>query len=171
MLYKYLNRPKKIIDENELYVQRFDNYLLRFERYDYVLGQNMIIGVEKSIDDGRTYTPVTKDAVVVSNESTFNFLNEEIFFVISTKNISRNRDFAGMKVSVDGGETFTNAKFTYDNNRVDIITINAFPTFIDDNKLKLACSVYDIKEDGNGYQDYEINFVSSDNGLTWNLLK
>ena len=42
-------------DENTLYSIRFGNTKLKFERYDYALGQNQIVGVEKSTNRGKTY--------------------------------------------------------------------------------------------------------------------
>lgn len=168
VLYLFLNKEVEKIDENELLVQKFDNYYLRFERYDYVLGQNMLVAVEKSID-GKNYTKVTDELLQVSNESKFKFLDDKIFFVISTKYLSKNRDYKGLKVSVDGGKSFTDAKFNYENNRIENIEITEFPVISSDNTLKLNINLYDLAEDGNGYKNYKLIFKSLDNGLTWNL--
>ena len=168
ILYKCLNKEAEKIDENELFVQKFDDYYLRFERYDYVLGQNMLIAVEKSMD-GKNYTKVTDELLQVSNESKFKFLNDKVFFVISTKYLSKSRDYKGLKVSVDGGKTFVDAKFNYDNNRIENIEITEFPRETSNNTLALTINLYDLAEDGNGYKNYALDFESIDNGLTWNL--
>lgn len=170
VLYLFLNKEVDKKDENELLVQKFDNYYLRFERYDYVLGQNMLVAVEKSID-GKNYTKVTDELLQVSNESKFKFLSDKIFFVISTKYLSKNRDYKGLKVSVDGGKSFTDAKFNYENNRIENIEITEFPVISSDNTLKLNINLYDLAEDGNGYKDYKLIFKSLDNGLTWTMEK
>ena len=78
---------KDPIDENKLYSKQFNKTFLKFERYDYVLGQNMIVGVEKSTDKEKTYTKVTKEPIVVSNEAKFMFLTERLAFIISTNNL------------------------------------------------------------------------------------
>lgn len=168
ILYNFQHRPKEQIDENALYTERFGDTILKFERYDYVLSQNMIVGVEKSIDGGKTFNIITQDGVVVSNKAMFEFMSEELAFIISTENLSRSNGFIGFKVTQDGGKTFTNSKFNYDNPRVDILHIDSFP-YYDEEKLNLDCTVYDLASDGNGYQDYLLTFVSEDNGLTWNL--
>lgn len=170
ILFYFLNHQKKEIDENLLHIQTFGNVILKFERYEYSLGQNMIVGVEKSVDDGKTYTIITQEGVVVSNKARFQFMNENLAFIISKEDISRSNDFIGFKVSRDGGKTFNNAKFIYENDRVDIIHIDNFP-YYDEENLKLDCLIYDFAQDGSGYQNYQITFVSEDEGLTWNLEK
>lgn len=45
-----------------------------------------------------------------------------------------------------------------------------FP-FKNNNKLKLLCSVYQVKNDKSGYENIMILFTSNDNGLTWNKEK
>lgn len=163
-----LNKSKPKIDENMLYTKKFGNTILKFQRYDYVLGQNILVGVEKSINKGKDYTRITNELVTVSKEAKFLFYNESLSFIISTGNISRHNNFMGFKVSQDGGKTFTNAKFNYENERISLITIEDFP-YYDGSILKLKCSVYDINQNNDGYEDIELIFSSNDNGLTWNL--
>ena len=52
----------KIVDENTLYTKQFKNVVLKFEKYDYALGQKILVGVEKSTDKGKTFkkTFITK---------------------------------------------------------------------------------------------------------------
>ena len=158
----------KEIDENMLYSQSFGKTMLKFERYDYVLGQRMLVGVEKSVDKGKTYQKVTKDVITVSNEARFAFLNPSLAFAISTGYIEKDHDYQGFLVSKDGGKTFQNAKFTYENNRVNQISIDEVP-YCDENSLKLNCSIYDIKKDGTGYEEVELVFTSYDDGLSWSI--
>lgn len=162
----FSNKPK--VDENMLYSKQFGNTILKFQRYDYTLGQNMLVGVEKSTDKGKTYTTVTTDPITVSNKAEFIFINKTLSFVISTKNISKSNNSMGLKVSQDGGKTFENATFNYENERVDIITIEGLP-YYDNNVLKLKCSVYDINSTRDGYENVKLIFISKDQGLTWNL--
>lgn len=163
-----MEKPKK--DDNRLYSKQFGNTILKFERYDYVLGQRMLVGVEKSTDKGKTYHKVTKEGIAVSNEAEFFFLNESLGFVNSTGSIMRGNDFQGFLITEDSGKTFQNAKFHYENDRVDFITIPNFP-YYEDSDLKLKCLVYDINKEGNAYQEMEILFRSHDNGKTWNYEK
>lgn len=153
-------------DENELYTEAFDDICLKFERYEYVLGQNMIVGVEKSVDGCKTYRQVTSNYVVVSNESKFKFMNENQAFIISRELLSRDYDFRGLKVSNDGGVTFTDATFEFVHDKVDVLNVMGFPYF-EDNKLKLECSIYEPGADG--YHEVILTFISEDNGLSWHM--
>lgn len=156
------------VDENMLYSKQFGDVILKFERYDYTLGQNILVGVEKSTDKGKTYTTVTEELITVSSEARFIFMNESLVFVISTNNVSRSNNFMGVKVSQDGGKTFINAEINYENENIDIITIESLP-YYDGDVLKLKCSIYVINSTRDGYEDVELIFSSYDNGLTWNL--
>lgn len=86
-------------DENTLYTIKFDNIELRVERYDYVLGQNQIVGVEKSMDNGKTFKKITKDPITVSMEPQFVFLNQNLGFVITKPNITKSSNYIGVKVT------------------------------------------------------------------------
>ncbi len=164
-----INKDKKYQDdENTLYSIRFANTRLRFERYDYALGQNQIIGVEKSSDKGKTYKKVTKEAFTVSMEPQFIFLNKKLGFVISKPNLSKTNNYQGVMVTNDGGVTFTNGIINYDNPNIDIMTVEELP-YYDSDKLVLHCSIYQIKNDNSGYENIDLYFSSHDNGLTWNI--
>lgn len=165
----FFNREKEYLDdENTLYSVKFGNTKLRFERYDYALGQNQIIGVEKSIDKGKTYEKLTQTPIIVSMEPMFIFLNEKLGFAISKPNLSKHNNYMGVQVTNDGGKTFVNGKINYDNPKIEILTVEEVP-YYDNNILKLHCSIYQIKEDDSGYEDVDLIFVSFDDGLTWNL--
>lgn len=158
----------KIVDENTLYTKQFKNVVLKFKKYDYALGQKILVGVEKSTDRGKTFKMVSDEYISVSNEARFLFIDENIGFAISTKDINRNNNYIGFKVTHDGGKTFKDAVFNYVNDRVSIITIEDLP-YYEDNILKLECSIYDIKSDGAGYEYIKLIFESNDGGLTWDL--
>ena len=155
-------------DENTLYSINFGNTKIRFERYDYSLGQNQIVGVEKSINKGKTYEKLTTEPITVSMEPIFVFLNKKLGFAIAKKDLNKNNNFIGVKVTQDGGKTFLNGIINYDNPNIDILTVEDIP-YYENNILKLPCSIYQVKEDKSGYEDIKINFISIDNGLTWNL--
>lgn len=167
LMFMHFNKKEEsVTDENQLYIQVFDDIYLRFERYDYALGQNMLVGVEKSLDGGKTYKQVSKDYALVSIDSDFCFLNVDQGFIISKKMLSRQNNFAGLKVSNNGGVTFMDAKFEYENTNVDVLNIIGFP-YIQDDKLKLECIVYEPYEDG--YHEITLTFISDDEGLNWHL--
>lgn len=168
LLLLFPNNKKEEVDENILYSRRFGNTILTFQNQEDVLGQNRVVGVEKSTDYGKKYTKVTKEPITVSQEARFLFRNEKVGYVISTGYIRREDGFKGFKVTLDGGKTFIDAKFSYDNENVDLITIEEFP-YQDGNVLKMKCSVYDLAEDGTGYEEKTFEFESSDKGLTWAL--
>lgn len=50
--------------EDTLYFTAFDNEILRFERYDYALGQNQVVGVQKSVNKGKTFEKITEENIV-----------------------------------------------------------------------------------------------------------
>ena len=155
-------------DENTLYYIEFDNEILRFERYDYSLGQNQIVGVQKSENKGKTFENITEEGIIVSMEPEFIFLNEKLGFAIAKPNLTKSNDYLGFKVTQDGGKTFINGIIHYDNPNIEILTVEDVP-YYENNELKLKCSIYQINDDRTGYEDVELIFVSVDDGLTWNL--
>lgn len=168
-VYIYIfNKPT--VDENKLYSKQFGSTFLKFERYDYTLGQNMIVGVEKSTDKEKTYVKLTKEPVVVSNEAKFIFITEKLGFIIGTNNLQKHNDYRGFKVTTNGGITFSDAKINYENENIEVLTIEDFP-YYDKNTLKLKCSIYDVNKNKDGYETVELLFESKDNGLSWNLNK
>lgn len=152
--------PELISNEDIVYTKEFGEEILQVRRYDYSLGQRMIIGVEKSNNNGKSFEKVTEEMVGVSLEAKFEFLNENLGFIIDTGYLDRNRNFKGLLVTNDGGITFKQAEITYDNENVDLISIKELP-YYENGKLKLECSVYvaDHNED--------LVYYSTDNGNTW----
>ncbi len=163
----YLNREYPD-DENTLYTIKFDKVKIRFERYEYTLGQNQTVGVEKSTNKGRTYEQLTNEPIVVSKEPKFIFFNENFGFAISKPDLTKYNNYMGVKVTQDGGRTFINGTINYNNPNIDILTVEDVP-YYDNDVLKLHCSIYQVKEDKSGYEDVDLIFISKDNGLTWNL--
>lgn len=155
-------------DENTLYSIKLDNVRIRFERYDYALGQNQVVGVEKSTNKGKTFIKITEQPIIVSMEPKFIFLTSQVGFAITKPNLTKSNNYSGVKVTNDGGKTFVDGIINYDNSNIEIITVEDTP-YIENNYLKLPCSIYQVKEDKTGYEDVSLIFVSKDNGLTWNL--
>ena len=155
-------------DEEVLYEKKFDNIILRFGKVDNVLGQNILVNVLRSTDNGKNFYFVSDETIKVSNEAKFVFLNENLGFAISNGKIYLNNSGTSLYVTNDGGKTFTSATFNYKNEQVDYISIIEVP-YYDENNLKIKCSVYQINSNLGGYEDKELIFVSNDNGLTWNL--
>lgn len=155
-------------NENTLYNIKIDNTYLRVQKYDNSLGQNQLVGVEKKTKDG--YETVTEELITVSKEAKFVFLNKDLGFAISTPDLSKQNNYLGFKVTQDGGRTFKNCVINYDNPNIETLTVEGVPYYEKD-KLKLHCSIYQIKKDNSGYEDVDLMFISNDNGLTWNLEK
>lgn len=155
-------------DKNTLYSAKFENTKLRFERYDYAVGQNQVVGVEKSTNRGRSYEKLTKEPITVSMETKFVFLNKKLGFAIAKPNLTKNNNYIGVKVTHDGGKTFIDGKINYNNPDIEILTVEDVP-YLENDILKLPCSIYQVREDKSGYEDKKLTFVSIDNGLTWNL--
>lgn len=156
-------------DGEVLYEKKFDQTILRFSKIDNVSGQNMLVHVIKSKDDGESFYVVSEDPIQVSNEAKFVFLSKTLGFAISTGNIDLNNNNQGLMVTNDGGKTFTSANVEYENPDVDYITIEKIPYYEKDS-LKMKCSVYQLNSNRDGYEDKEITFISNDNGLHWQQL-
>lgn len=159
-----------VLPENEevLYERKFNKTILRFGKVDNVLGQNMLVHVLRSKDNGKNFYVVSDDVIQVSNEAKFVFLNENLGFAISTGNIYLDNSKVGLYTTNDSGKTFISAKFNYTNDNVDYISIEEVP-YYDNDTLKIKCSVYQINSNKDGYEDKELVFISNDNGLNWNL--
>lgn len=164
----FLNRKYPYEDENTLYFIEFKNEIIRYERYDYSLGQNQIVGVQKSINKGKTFENVSEEFITLSMKPKLIFLNEKLGFAIAKSNLTKSNDYMGFKVTQDGGKRFTDSKINYDNPNIEILTIESTPYFAE-NILKVKCSIYQVKEDQSGYEDKELIFISKDEGLTWDL--
>lgn len=156
-------------DGEVLYEKKFDQTILRFSKIDNVSGQNMLVHVIKSKDDGESFYVVSEDPIQVSNEAKFVFLSKTLGFAVSTGNIDLNNNNQGLMVTNDGGKTFTSANVEYENPDVDYITIGKIPYYEKDS-LKMKCSVYQLNSNRDGYEDKEITFISNDNGLHWQQL-
>lgn len=156
-------------DGEVLYEKKFDQTILRFSKIDNVSGQNMLVHVIKSKDDGESFYVVSEDPIQVSNEAKFVFLSKTLGFAVSTGNIDLNNNNQGLMVTNDGGKTFTSVNVEYENPDVDYITIEKIPYYEKDS-LKMKCSVYQLNSNRDGYEDKEITFISNDNGLHWQQL-
>lgn len=159
-----------VLPENEeiLYERKFNKTILRFGKVDNVLGQNMLVHVLRSKDNGKNFYVVSDDVIQVSNEARFVFLNENLGFAISTGKIYLDNSKVGLYTTNDSGKTFISAKFNYTNNNAEYISIEEVP-YYDNNILKIKCSVYQVNSNKDGYEDKELVFISNDNGLNWNL--
>lgn len=155
-----LDKTPELLNEDILYTREFGEEIFQVRRYDYSLGQRMIVGVEKSNNKGKSFDKVTKELIEVSLEAKFEFLNENLGFIIDTGYLDRNKNFKGLLVTNDGGITFKQAEITYNNENVDLISIEKMPYYEND-ILKLECSVYIIDHSEN------LIYYSNDNGNTW----
>ncbi len=158
-----------LLPENEevLYENKFDNIILRVGRIDYVSGKNMLVNVLKS-NDSKNFYVVSEEAIQVSNEAKFTFLAENLGFIISTDKIDFDSNKSNLYVTNNGGKTFMSSNFKYKNNNVSYLNIDGMP-YYEDNSLKLKCSVYEINQNKDGYEEKTLIFISNDNGLNWIL--
>lgn len=157
-------------DTNTLYSVKFNKIKLRIEKYDSALGGNQLVVVKKSINSGKNYEIITEEPLIVSMEAKYIFLNEKLGFVVSKPNLSKSNNYLGLKVTHDGGKTFINSKINYDNPFIDILSVEDVP-YMENDVLRLPCSIYQVKDDQSGYEDVRLILVSNDQGLTWNLNK
>ena len=98
----------------------------------------------------------------------FTFISKKLGFAVSKPNLQKYNKYMGVHVTYDGGKTFTNAVINYNNPNIEILTVEEVP-YLENNKLILHCSIYQVKDDLSGYEDVDLYFISKDNGLTWNL--
>ena len=151
-----------------LYTAKYEDVTLRFIHVDDVAPQNQIVAVQKSINNGKSFKTITEGQVIVSLEPRFVFVSEEIGFAISKSNLSKSNNYMGIQVTQDGGKTFKQAIINYDNPNIDILTIEGVP-YMEEDILKLPCSIYQINKKRTDYETVNLIFISKDNGLTWNL--
>ena len=167
---KFDDSDNYLLPENEkvLYEKKFNKTILRFGKVDNVLGQNMLVHVLRSKDNGKNYYVVSDDVIQVSNEAKFVFLNENLGFAVNTGEIYLDNRKTGLYITNDSGKTFTSSNFKYTNENVDYISIEELP-YYENNILKIKCSVYQVNSNKDGYENKSLIFISNDNGLNWNL--
>ncbi len=155
-------------DEEVLYEKKFGKTILRFAKLDNGLGQNVMVNVIRSKDNGKNYYTMSDEPIVVSNEAKFVFLNENLGFAIPTGKIYLDNSKPGLYVTNDSGKTFSASNFKYENKNVEYISIEDVP-YYDENTLKIKCSVYQHNSNKGEYESKELIFISNDSGVTWNL--
>lgn len=167
---KFDDSDNYLLPENEevLYEKKFNKTILRFSKVDNALGQNMLVHVLRSKDNGKNFYVVSDDVIQVSNEAKFVFLNENLGFAVNTGKIYLDNRETGLYITNDSGKTFTSSNFKYTNENVDYISIESMP-YYENNVLKIKCSVYQVNSNKDGYENKDLIFISSDNGLNWNL--
>lgn len=169
---KYNENDNYILPEQEevLYEKKFNETILRFGKVDSGLGQNILVHVLRSRDNGKNFYVISDDLIKVSNEAKFVFLNENLGFAISTGKIFLKQNVNSMYVTNDSGKTFQSSNFKYENDNVTYLDVVDLPYFENDT-LKIKCSVYQFNSDIGKYEDKELIFTSNDNGLNWELDK
>lgn len=155
----------KIEDAEVLYEYKKDDHILRFTNVDSVLGQNQLVSVIESLDNGKTFDLKTNGVIQVSNEAKFIFFDESIGFAINTGKIHLDQSKTSIYVTNDGGKTLEESKIIYETDSKDTLDIDGLP-YMEDGKLKLKCLEY-----VNKYEDKELIFVSEDKGKSWKLEK
>lgn len=152
-------------DEEVLYERKFDDIIIRFTIFDVALGQNNLVHVVVSENGGKSFRRINGAWVQVSQKARFTFVDKQNGFAINNGMI-RICDSYGMRVTTDGGLTFKSAEFKYKNNEVEYLNIIDVP-YLENNILKLKCSITVHDKKREGYEKQEIIFISNDKGLTW----
>lgn len=167
---KFDDSDNYLLPENEevLYEKKFEKIILRFGKVDDVVGNNILVNVLRSKDNGQNFYVVSTDIIQVSSEAKFEFLNENLGFVINTGKIYLDNRKIGLYRTNDGGKTFTSSNFKYTNENVNYLNIESMP-YYDKNILKIKCSVYQSNKSNDGYENKELIFISNDEGVNWNL--
>ena len=160
--------PIKHIDLDMLYEKNLGDVTYKIKKYDDDLGQKLLIGVEKSVDNGYNYEPITEELVSITDKATYIILDKDLIIINSKGYIERDSNFVGLKVSNDGGISFKDAKFIYKNKNINYIKLPSLP-YLDGDILKIKGSIYDLTKNKKSYEYKEIIFESKDKGLTWNL--
>lgn len=169
---KYNENDNYILPEQEevLYEKKFNETILRVGKVDSGLGQNILVHVLRSKDNGKNFYVISDDLIKVSNEAKFVFLNENLGFAISTGKIFLKQNVNSMYVTNDSGKIFQSSNFKYENDNVTYLDVVDLPYF-ENNTLKIKCSAYQFNSDIGKYEDKELIFISNDNGLNWELDK
>ena len=169
---KFNENDNYILPEQEevLYEKKFNETILRFGKVDSGLGQNILVHVLRSKDNGKNFYVISDDLIKVSNEAKFVFLNENLGFAISTGKIFLKQNVNSMYVTNDSGKTFQSSNFKYENDNVTYLDVVDLPYF-ENNTLKIKCSAYQFNSNIGKYEDKELIFTSNDNGLNWKLDK
>lgn len=157
-----------------------DNTIIKIEYSGAVLGQNRAIRIMKTTDGGITWKNQFEDAnkvtpeereylgendsdsfMIVSNESKFLFISEDIGFIYDKRYLMQDGPNRGLSVTTDGGKNFVDTKLNLDENmNIQNVYIDDLP-YIEDGKLKLKVHT--------NQKYYE--FESNDNCITWNFNK
>lgn len=165
---KFDDNANYVLPENEnvLYEKKFGKTILRFGKVDDVLGQNMLINVLRSKDNGNNFYVVSDDVIQVSKKAKFEFLSKDLGFVINTGKIYLDDKKTSLYVTDNGGKNFIVANFDYKNENVEYLIIENMP-YYDKDILKLQCSLYEVSDDG--HENKELVFISKDNGFNWKV--
>lgn len=164
---------EKVEEDDVLYEKKIDELTyIRVVYLDSILGQRMLINIQKTLDGGKTWKnqlQMRDGYLTIHNGAEFIFLDENIGF-INDKGLAgtfgKNRK---LLVTTDGGKNFVNANIIKPDTIIaENLFIDDIP-YIEDNILKVK--VY-IIEYNNGYQEkVYYDFYSEDNGLNWQIYK
>jgi len=128
---KYNENDNYILPEQEevLYEKKFNETILRVGKVDSGLGQNILVHVLRSKDNGKNFYVISDDLIKVSNEAKFVFLNENLGFAISTGKIFLKQNVNSMYVTNDSGKIFQSSNFKYENDNVTYLDVVDLPYF------------------------------------------
>ena len=167
------NEEEKVKQEDVLYEKKINDLsYIRVVYLDSILGQRMIINIQKTLDGGKTWEnqlQMNDRYLTINNGADFIFLDENIGFINDNGlagTFGKNRK---LLVTTDGGKNFTNSNIIKpDTIEAENFFIDDIP-YIEDNILKVK--VYIIEYD-NGYQEkVYYDFYSEDDGLNWKIYK
>lgn len=159
--------------EDILYEKKInESTYIRAVYLDSILGQRMIINIQKTIDNGNTWEnqlQMRDGYLTIHNGAEFVFLDENIGFINDKGLAGTFGENRKLLVTTDGGKNFVKANVIKPNTIIaENLFVDGIP-YLEDNILKVK--VY-IIEYNNGYQEkIYYDFYSEDNGLNWNIYK
>ena len=154
---------------NILYKKEIDeNTIVRVKNLGEILAQRSVIDIEKSTDGGKTYTGQTEVGITIHNGAEFTFIDEKIGFINDPGLAGTGGENKGFLVTTDGGKTFNDANIIHpDNIEEKNLLVKGVP-YIEDGKLKLV--IYTLNHSKSPERTY-YEFISNDNGVTWEFYK
>ena len=159
---------EKINPEDILYKKEIGkDTTIRFVNRGNILGGRMIVNVQKTTDGGETWNNQLKNldgCITVNNEAKFIFINENVGFINNLSLYIIGEENNSLLVTVDGGESFKSANFTFPSDIKDTVFYISDLPYLENDKLRV-----ELFSPANKASD-EITyykFKSVDNGLNW----
>ena len=156
-----------INDPNILYQKEINKgEIIRVIKLDTILAQRTVVGIEKSVNGGKSFIRVDSEGITVHNGAEFCFINNDIGFINDYGIVGTDGDNRTLKVTTDGGRTFKDVNIIHpDNIEEDNLFVDGVP-YKENGSLKLQ--VYTLNHENNSEKTY-YTFYGHDNGVNWSI--